>query len=210
MSMKKIISIVTAVLMLLVFSACGDKDSRTSTSPTDVSSSDVEIPETTSDAEPQPVSELSICGIPIVTNGLQTGIGYQGAGYRDGVLTLDGVDMLADYGSTSAISFVGDLEIVIQGTNKITGANGATAITGGTAEDGTVSTLAISGDGSLTVSADGDYGISCSGEITVTSATLDITGAKAAVEGGAGSLTLGEDLAVAEDTGVHLLVGAAN
>lgn len=110
----------------------------------------------------------------------------------------------------SAISFVGDLEIVIQGTNKITGANGATAITGGTAEDGTVSTLAISGDGSLTVSADGDYGISCSGEITVTSATLDITGAKAAVEGGASSLTLGEDLAVAEDTGVHLLVGAAN
>jgi predicted small lipoprotein YifL len=209
MTMKKIISILTAVFMLLAFSACGDKDSQVSTSPTDVSSSDVEIPETTDDAAPQPVSELSICGIPIVTNGRQTGIGYQGAGYQNGVLTLQDVNILADYGSTGAISFVGDLEIVVQGGNTITGANGAAAIFGGTAEDGTVSTLTISGDGSLTITADGDYGISCSGAITVKSSTLDVTAATAAVEGGTESLTLGDGLAVTGDTGTHLFIGSA-
>ncbi|NCB51724.1 MAG: hypothetical protein EOM54_07585 [Clostridia bacterium] len=204
--MKKIISVAIAVLMLLAFSACGDKDGQTSSSPTDVSPGDIEILDPTPTPEPQPVSELSICGIPIVKGGQPTGIGYKGAEYEDGVLTLEDLDILADFGSVNAIYFIGDLEIVVKGEVTITAENGLDAVKGEAAEDGSLSNLIIRGDGSLAVNAPGAFGISCSGTINVTCGALEVTGAEAAVEGGTESLTLGEGLVLAGDS-LHIAIG---
>jgi predicted small lipoprotein YifL len=206
--MKKTISIMAAVLMLMAFAACGNKNDLPNTSPTDVSG-----PTATPDngvlPDPQPVSELSICGIPVVTNSQPTGLLYKGSDYKDGVLTLDNMAILADYGSSNAIYFVGELEIVIHGESTIEAMNGMSAIAGVEAEDGTQANLTISGDGRLTVSAAGAYGISCSGTITVNGGTLEISGEEAAVERGAESLTLENGLTVIEDTGVRIVVGPA-
>jgi len=207
--MKKLISVVIAVLMLAAFSACGDKNSETSSSPTDVSPGDIEILDPTPTPEPQPVSELSICGIPIVTNGQPTGIGYQGVEYADGVLTLDGLDIVADYGSVNAIYFLGDLEIVVNGENTVTTENGKTAILGELAEDESTSNLVISGDGSLTVSADDAYGLVCSGSVNVTCGALDITGTQGAVGLIDGELILGDGLSEIENTDTHISIGPA-
>ena len=206
--MKKFISVAVAVLMLTAFSACGDGDTKTGASPTDVSPGDIEILDPTPTPEPQPVGELSICGIPIVSDGQPTGIGYRGAVYEDGVLTLENLDILADHGAVSAVSFTGDLEIVVKGETTITAENGCAAIKGEVSDDGE-SNLVISGDGTLTVSASETFGISCTGTINVTCGALDITGAEEAVEGGAESLTLGEGLVLAGDS-AHIAVGPAD
>lgn len=206
--MKKIICIFTAMLMLMAFSACGDKGDGANTSPTDVSPApgDIEIPETTPVSEPQPVSELSICGIPVVSNSQLTGIGYQGVDYDNGVLTLDGVDMLGDYGSTSAIYFEGNLEIVVKGENQVTAENGAAAIQGAFTSDGSKSNLTLSGNGSLVLNAQNAWGLSCSGSVSVDGVTLDIMGTEGAIEGGNEKLTLGEGLILVGDS-MHVTIG---
>lgn len=207
-AMKKIISIIAAACMLMTLTACGHKGGRTDTSPTDISPGDIEV-EATPTPQPQPVSQLSLCGIPIVSDGQPTGLSYQGVEYADGVLTLDGIDMVADYSSANAIYFVGSLELVIRGTNTLSAQNSIPAIEGAAAEDGSASDLIISGNGSLTITADGAYGLSCTGTVTVNGGALDITGTEAAFEGGADSLILGDGIAVTADTGTHLSVGAA-
>lgn len=208
--MKKIISVAVAVFMLAAFSACGDKNSQASTSPTDVSPGDIEILDPTPTPEPQPVYELLVCGIPIVKGGQPTGIGYRGAEYADGVLTLEDLDILADYGSDGAIYFTGDLEIVVKGETTIMAENGAEAIKGEAAEDGGAANLVISGDGALTVGSLEAFGISCSGNITVTCSALEVTGAEEAVEGGVEGVTLGEGLTVTADTGASLAIGLSD
>jgi hypothetical protein len=123
------------------------------------------------------------------------------------VLTLEDLDILADYGSVNAIWFVGDLEIAVIGESTITAENGADAIKGEAAEDGSVSNLVISGDGSLSVGASEAFGISCSGTITVDCSALEVTGSEEAVEGGAESLALGEGLVLAGDSS-HIAISS--
>lgn len=209
--MKKFLCLCAAAILLLGLSACG-KSGDGSASPTDISSSsptDIEIPEATQTPEPQPVSELSVCGIPVVTDGQPTGIGYMGVAYADGVLTLLDANIVSNYGSYPAISFTGDLQIVITGDNTVETQNAAAAIVGGQAGDAEPSTLTLTGDGTLTVTADGDTAVFCTGAVTVDGPALSLTGAKQALSGFAGTgdqLVLGAGMTVSEETGGQLTV----
>lgn len=213
--MKKFLCLCAAALLLLGFAACG-KSGDGSASPTDVGSSsptDIEMPEATQTPEPQPVSQLSVCGIPIVTDGQPTGIGYSGADYENGVLTLDGLNIVSDYGSYPAISFAGDLQIVVTGDNTVETQNGVSAIVGGQEGDAASSTLTVTGDGTLTVTSDADTAVFCTGAVTVDGPALSLSGAAQALGGFAGSgeqLVLGEGMTASAGTGGQLTVAPEN
>ena len=208
--MKKLFCARCSCALLLTLCACGGGASG-SASPSDVgktSASDIAVPATPT-PEPQPVSSLVLCGIQVVANGQLTGVAYQGADYADGVLTLDGVSMQADYGEYPAIAFTGDLEIVLKGVNTIDATNGASAIVGG-GEDGAAATLKLTGSGSLTVTAKGDgtCALSCSGAVAVEcTGRLDLTGGANAISGKSGAVTYAQGIGVLEQTDTHVVIG---
>lgn len=209
--MKKLICIVTVTAMTLAFAACGKSDPSETQAPGTASGSptDIEIPEATPTPQPQPVTELSICGIPVVMNGQPTGIGYLGATYSEGVLTLENVDIVAE-NNNRALYFSGDLEIVLKGENKITGIDVGGTSSGIYADeiDGKGSKLVISGDGSLVVSASGGTesdGIWSTGAVTVKGGSLDITGGTHAIHDKA-QLTV-ENVSVKEQSDTHIVIG---
>ncbi|MEG1632857.1 MAG: carbohydrate-binding domain-containing protein [Oscillospiraceae bacterium] len=210
--MKKTASLILAVLLLATLCACGAKNDANAT-PTDVSSAsptDIEQPAATPTPLPQPVSELVVCGIPVVTNGQPTGVSYLNADYKDGVLTLTDVKMSSEYGSYLGISFSGDLEIVLVGANSIATTNGMSAIGGG--DEKIKGNLKISGDGSLTINTDGENaaGIICTGSLAINGGSFDITSGSSAISC-EGEVAYAEGLGVIGDaTANHVVIGALN
>lgn len=197
MKKKQFAVLALSLALLLAFSACGNKDGKDDTPGKVSSPTDIELPEATPTPQPQPVNTLTICGIPVVMNGQPTGVGYKGAAYSEGVLTLTDVDMRSDYGSYPAIEFEGNLQIVLVGENQIATENGVSAISG----TGENTSLTISGEGSATVKASGDsgYGLFCTGTVTVKGGEAAISGTEGAVSGYAGS---GDQLVFADGYGI--------
>lgn len=214
---KKTISLLLAVLVLvLALSACGK--TKTPASGSDVTEPVATAPASASDVQ-QPTSTLtpdghlnflSICGIAIVRDGGVTGLGFKGADYKDGVLTLTDVDIVCDMGENIAINFSGDLEIVLVGENSVTATNGMSAIVGGAEEPNYAASLKFSGDGSLSVNAEGENAaaLACTGTVGFEgTGTLEFTGGRCAISGEGGALTYAEGIGVVEQSDTHVVIG---
>ncbi len=179
--MKRAISLIIMAAFILVLAACTSEEAgpEVANSPTDMST-----PRPTEQGEKQPVSELSICGIPVVEGEYATGLGYAGARYENGVLTLDSVEMKADAGDLACVEYVGDLEIVLVGESSMTVSNDASAVISAKTDEGDKrSSLTISGDGSLKLNAEaeGVMGIECEGGISIKGGDVEIDVSGAAV-----------------------------
>lgn len=172
--MKKLLCIIMALTLILAMSACGgdsDNGPGLSASPTDVTP-----PASTPSPEPQPVSELYMCGIPLVLDGQPTGLSLEGIEYSEGVLTLkDGTEFDSNIVIYPCISFSGNLEIVVSGECSLSATGDALSISGGTADDENKSNLTITG-GELTIDAPDAAGISITGTLTVDGCKLEVTG----------------------------------
>ena len=206
MKIKKLLCAALALTLLLALGACGNKSGEGS-SPTDVkpgsSPTDVDVPATPT-PEPQSVSTLTLCGIPVVMNGQPTGVGYKGVTYADGVLTIgEGVTMESNSAQYPCIDFSGELEIVVEGDCTLSSTGGAPAISGGREGDSDASDLTISGSGKLTAAAADAAGIAVTGKLSVSDGALDITGAPAAQYG---ELLLGGLSKVTDETDTHFAI----
>ena len=180
--MKKLLSIIIALTLVFAMSACGESpnndETELSTSPTDVTPAT-----TTPSPEAQPVSELYVCGIPLVLEGQPTGMSLNGAEYADGVLTLEnGADFKAN-AATACIDFSGDLKIVVSGVCNLSATGEMQSISGGADGDEGKSNLTISG-GELKIDAPDAPGISITGTLTVDDCTLTVSGSHECVYDG--------------------------
>ena len=207
--MKKFLCAILCLTLLLGVSACGQGSDDPEASETPeidlpevvVSESDIVYASPTPTPDPQPIENLAVCGINLIRDGQLTGLGFGGAEYADGVLTLTDAALSSNTETEPVISFSGgELEIELVGTNTIEATNGA-AVISCTGDDGIIS---ISGSGSLTATAADTAAISVSGTVTV-SATVDITGAPAA---DCEEVVAGDGAQISENSETHIAVYA--
>lgn len=220
MKIRKLLCLVlAAALIITAFAACGKTENPVT---------DTDLPEYTPGVAPvsdtniapteTPVptempegvlKNLSICGIPLVKDGELTGLGYMGAAYENGVLTLDNAEIIMEMSRNVTIGFTGPLEIVLVGDSVVSAVNGLSAIVGGSEEPDYASSLTISGDGSLTVTAEGENtsGLMCAGPIHIEGGSLDISGGAHGVSGEGGAITYAEGMGVIESTDTRVVIG---
>lgn len=210
--MKKLLCLLISAVFVFALSACGkggsgSGDGVTAVSGTDintdvnaVSGSDLDLPD--SKDKDGYLKTLEIGGIPVVRDGVLTGLGFSGANYSKGVITLDNSAL-----EGITITFQGDLTVEITGENSITNANGEAAFR--SIGDG-ISGLTFRGDGKLNITAgnEKDSAVMCSGELTVEGGSLDIVGNPVAVVC-SGDIIFAEGFGFAEGSADdHVIIGA--
>lgn len=197
--MKKILALVLALCMALVFAACGRDDGdavNDGSTPSDL----MPVTSPTPTPEPEAINSLVIGGLNIIRDGQITGLGYRGCTYEDGTLTIDSVELTNDDAEEPIISFDGaDLEIIVVGDCTLSCTGGASVISGG------ANNLTFSGDGSLTMSAAGAAAIDVSGDVAAECA-MNVTGEPACSSANVSAL---EGYTVAVNDGTTLTVSAA-
>lgn len=206
--MKKILCAILCLSLLVGVSACGSQDDPDESATPEIELPDVVVSDTdltvaspTPTPEPQEIDSLSVCGINLVRDGQLTGLGFGGAVYADGVLTLTDAELSSSGAGAPVISYSGgNLEIVLEGVNTLAATGGAAAISC-TDENGN---LTVSGSGSMTATAEEAAAISVAGSVTI-SATVDVTGAPA-VE--SGEVVAGDGAQISENSETHLVVYA--
>ena len=203
--MKKLFCMALALCMIFALAACGQNaDPDASPTPTNyegVTPSDLlTTPHPTRTPEQQPLENLSVGGVDLVSDGVRGNLGYEGFEYADGVLTITDVTVQTETGSFPVIAFDGgDLEIVISGEVTLAAENGASAISGGD------NNLTISGDGTLKVTASGEAAaIDVTGGVSI-SCSVTASGSDACTSG---NITAGEGFSLT-DNGAELSVAAA-
>ena len=205
--MKKFLCATLCLCLLCGVSACGSDDPDASANPeielpdVVVSDTDLTVASPTPTPEPETIDTLTVCGINLVRDGQATGLGFGGAVYADGVLTLTDAELSSSLAGQPVISFSGgDLEIVLEGVNTLESSGGAAAIS--CSDEGV--NLTLSGSGSMTATASEAAAISVSGTLTV-SATVDVTGAPAA---DCGEVVASDGAQISENSETHLAVYA--
>lgn len=213
--MKKYLSILLALALVLCLAACGNGDPTSSDQPDDgaqdsgtpayedgVTPTDLTAPSTSPTQTPEPELEsletLKVCGISIIKDSQLTGLAYKGVKFEDGMLILDAAELNSDTGSSPLIEFAGgDLEISVNGDCSLAC---QTAI--GIKGDGN---LSITGEGSLSISSSTAQGISVTGSLNV-ACTLNVSGSPAAE---CSEVTAGEGFTVTANEEASLTVAPA-
>lgn len=182
--MKKYLSILLALALVLSLAACGTDDPASSdlpdpdvegsggeldvddgSTPTDINAA---TPAPTPTPDPQPLETLRVCGVSIIKDSQLTFLALKGVKYEDGVLLLDAAEL--DSGTMNDILIEysgGDLDVQVTGECVFT-----SSVSPSIKGDGD---LTFTGDGSLSITAVDVAGISIEGKLTIGCA-LTITG----------------------------------
>lgn len=174
--MKKYLSLLLALALVLGLAACGSGDPVSSDLPdADVEASggelDVDDGSTPTDInaptaaptptpDPQPLESLMVCGVSIIKDSQLTFLALKGVKYENGVLLLDAAEL--DSGTMNDILIEysgGDLDVQVTGECVFT-----SSVSPSIKGDGD---LTFTGDGSLSITAVDVAGISIEGKLTV-------------------------------------------
>ncbi len=174
--MKKYLSLLLALALVLGLAACGSGDPVSSDLPdADVEGSggelDVDDGSTPTDInaptaaptptpDPQPLESLMVCGVSIIKDSQLTFLALKGVKYENGVLLLDAAEL--DSGTMNDILIEysgGDLDVQVTGECVFT-----SSVSPSIKGDGD---LTFTGDGSLSITAVDVAGISIEGKLTV-------------------------------------------